>query len=88
MGHRGNSLGVPYRCGNHRLRVATAERLRPYGSHHLGTYHLCRCFRGSELGERRMSLRTLGIVMAIIAAIILIATDPAFLQGFRESWNK
>lgn len=34
-----------------------------------------------------MSLRTLGIVMAIIAAIILIATDPAFLQGFRESWN-
>lgn len=35
-----------------------------------------------------MSLRTLAIVMAVIAAIIFIATNPDFQEGFRESWNK
>jgi hypothetical protein len=35
-----------------------------------------------------MSLKTLGIVMAIVAVIIFIVTNDDFQKGFWESWNK
>jgi hypothetical protein len=66
--------------------MATAERFRPYGSYHPWAYHLRGCFRGSELGQL-MSLKTLGIVMAIVAVVIFIVTNDDFQKGFWESWN-
>jgi hypothetical protein len=35
-----------------------------------------------------MKLKTLGIVVTIIAIIVLIVTDPAFVKGFWEGWNR